>query len=315
MNSETSFKRMRKGLVTGLGSALLALAMVGCSADSNDPTLPGNGGGGGGGGGPNPATTENCAVPVSTLCVLGGSEHGHGLVDELLSPNGPLGPIAGALDAQDLTNALQTLLENDDGSLTTLLTDLFVNGQLQEGLTALLLPNEAGEGGLANILQNLLMGSEEGQGLLALVQDDVPGLLQALLLSGSEANCQAPLGTLCLIAGEGSDQVGLVDLLLTSEGLLGALSPTLGEDVTDDVVALLGDLLESNGALADLVSNLFAGGHLAEGLQALLIGDPEGGIPSGLLAALENTFSGLGDILGDIGDFVGNLLGLGGGGL
>lgn len=306
MKTHDFIRSAGKGLLTGLTATLLAITLAGCQADSDNPI---NGGGNGGGGsGSGPADLTNCAVPVATICVLGGDQHGHGLVEELLDPNGPLGPIAGEINVDNLTGALTTLLANDDGSLAGILQGLIAEGQLQEGLELLLL-GQNGSGGLADSLQNLLLGDNEGGGLTGLLgPEGVQGLVQALLLDGTSSDCQAPLGTLCLIAGEGSGQQGLVDLLLLEDGVLAALSDQLTQE---QLVAILGDTLESNGSLAGLVTGLIADGQLADGLQALLVGDPDAGVQGGLLQAIQDTLGNLGGIVEDLIGVVGSLLGLG----
>lgn len=304
MKTPDFVRRTGKGLLTGLAVTLLAFTLAGCQADSDSPINDG----GNGGTGPGPADLTNCAVPVATICVLGGDEHGHGLVEELLAPTGPLGPIAGEINVDNLTAALTTMLTNDDGSLAGLLTGLLAEGQLQEGLQLLLL-GENGSGGLADSLQDLLLGDDEGGGLVGLLgPEGVLGLVQALLLDGTSTDCQAPLGTLCLVAGEGTDQQGLLDLLLLEGGVLASLSDQLTQE---QLVAILGDTLESNGSLADLVTGLIAEGQLAEGLQALLIGDPDAGVQSGLLQTIQATLGGLGGLVEDLIGVVGSLLGLG----
>ena len=92
--------------------------------------------------------------------------------------------------------------------------------------------------------------------------------------------------------------------------MLGGLTPTLTEEATDELVATLGNLLESNGALADLVNGLFQEGQLVEGLQVLLMGSPEDEIQSGLVDLLEGSVGNLGTVLAEVVDnLVGNLLG------
>lgn len=282
-----------------------AAALTGCDAQGDGSLLDNPGGG--------ITDTSHCQVPLGdSLCVLGGEDHPGGLVDVLLAPDGPLGPIAGAIDTSELTNALTQLLEND-GTLSSVVQGLLADGQLTEALNLLLVGlDPSGDSGLAAILSGVLLPNDEGQGLLALFgEDGIQGLVMALLVDGASSDCQAPLGTLCLIAGSGSDQVGLVDLLLTSDGLLGALSPTLTTGVTDDVVAILGDLLQSNGALSDLVNGLVQQGHLAEALQVLLIGEPDQGIQSGLVQALNNLLGGLGSVVDDLITFLSGILGAG----
>lgn len=295
--------------------ALAAIFLVGCEANGVDAGLGGGGGGGGGDLNVPPgslADTTNCASAVSGLCVLGGESHPGGIVDLLLAPEGPLGPIASAIDVSALTNTLTVLLSSDDGTLAGLVRGLTADGQVTEALLLLLIGEDGqGQGAIAETLVNLLLPNEEGTGLLALIGGldggGVVGFLQALLLGGEgNPECQAPLGTLCLIAGEG-DQQGLIDILLTSGGLAGSLSQTLTQEVLDDLVATLGDLLASDGSLTGLVQGLFAEGHLIEGLSVLLRGtDGEGGLS--LLEIIEGTLSGLGGIVTDVLGFVRGLL-------
>ena len=294
--------------------ALAAIFLVGCEANGVDA---GGGGGGGGGGDLTPpagslADTTNCASAVSGLCVLGGESHPGGIVDLLLAPEGPLGPIAGAINVDALANTLTVLLTSDDGTLAGLVRGLTADGQVTEALLLLLIGEDGqGQGAIAETLVNLLLPNEEGTGLLALIGGldggGVVGFLQALLLGGEgNPECQAPLGTLCLIAGEG-DQQGLIDILLTSSGLVGSLSQNLTQQELDDLVATLGNLLASDGSLTGLVQGLFAEGHLIEGLSVLLMGtDGEGGLS--LLEIIEGTLSGLGGIVTDVLGFVRGLL-------
>jgi|GEM_PF-1219982 len=296
--------------------ALAAIFLVGCEANGVDAGLGGGGGGGGGGDLTPPpgslADTTNCASAVSGLCVLGGESHPGGIVDLLLAPEGPLGPIAGAINVDALVNTLTVLLTSDDGTLAGLVRGLTADGQVLEALLLLLVGEDGqGQGAIAETLVNLLLPNEEGTGLLALIGGldggGVVGFLQALLLGGEgNPECQAPLGTLCLIAGEG-DQQGLIDILLTSSGLVGSLSQNLTQQELDDLVATLGDLLASDGSLRGLVQGLFAEGHLIEGLSVLLRGtDGEGGLS--LLEIIEGTLSGLGGIVTDVLGFVRGLL-------
>lgn len=283
----------KKKLALGL-MFVAGLALSGCDAQGDGSTIGNNGGG--------ITNTNNCAVPLgTTLCVLGGDKHDGGLVDVLLAEDGPLGPIAGAIDTSELTTALTDLLEND-GTLASLVTGLLMNGQLTDALKYLLLGTDgSGSNGLAAILSGVLLPNEEGQGLLALFgEDGIQGLVMALLVDGTDSKCQAPLGTLCLIAGSNTNQTGLVDLLLTSDGLVGSLSPTLATGVTDDVVKILGDMLESNGSLSDLLTGLIQKGQLAEALKVLLVGEPDNNVQSGLVQALSNLLGGLGATVDDL---------------
>ena len=179
-----------------------------------------------------------------------------------------------------------------------------MEGQLQAGLTELLTGGEDGEGGLADILSDLLIGTEEGQGLAALLgENGVQGLITALLVEPTDPDCQVPLGTLCLITGDGNQQ-GLVDVLITEDGALAQISDNLSQD---ELVAILANTLESDGSLQDLVTGLIQDGQLAEGLQALLIGDPDAGVPSGLVQALQGLLNP--DLVTDLVDFLAGLLG------
>lgn len=296
--------------------ALAAIFLVGCEANGVDAGLGGGGGGDGGGDLNVPpgsiADITNCAAPVSGLCVLGGESHPGGIVDLLLAPEGPLGPIASAIDVSALGNVVTVLLSNDDGTLAGLVRGLTADGQVTEALLLLLIGEDGqGQGAIAETLVNLLLPNEEGTGLLALIGDadggGVVGFLQALLLGGeNNPECQAPLGTLCLIAGEG-DQQGLLDILLTSSGLVGSLSQNLTQQELDDLVATLGNLLASDGSLTGLVQGLIADGHLLEGLSVLLMGtEGEGGLS--LLEIIEGTLTGLGGIVTDVLGFVRGLL-------
>ncbi|MGB0212995.1 hypothetical protein [Algiphilus sp.] len=292
-----------------IGALALAGVLTGCAQGGEDDTGVGPGtppGSGGGGGIPG---VENCSVPLGGVCVLGGTAGGDGLVDELLAEGGALAPIADNINTEDLEAALETLLAND-GNLASLVGGLLMEGQLQAGLTELLTGGEDGEGGLADILADLLIGSDQGDGLVALLgQEGVTGLVQSLLINGTiDPDCQANLGTICLIAGEDSGKDGLVDLLITEDGALTAISDNLSQD---NLVQILANLLESNGNLANLVQGLLAEGQLVEGLQALLIGDPDAGEPSGLVQAVQSLLdpSLVTELLG----FLGGLLGVGGG--
>lgn len=252
---------------------------------------------------PSVLNLENCRVPVSNLCVIGGNMHSGGIVDILLRPTGPLGPLAGEINADDLVEAIATLLQNDDGSLNAILTGLITDGQLQEALELLILGDAQGNGDLQDIISALLLG-DNGGGLVGILgPQGVAGLLQALFIDGTSDACQANLGTLCLVGGD-SDHIGLVDLLLLEGGVLEALSDELTQE---EIAQILGDTLESDGALANLVANLFAQGQLADGLTALLIGDAD--TQGGLAQAIEDTLGNLGDIVEDILAFISRLLG------
>ncbi|WP_420427020.1 hypothetical protein [Algiphilus sp.] len=253
---------------------------------------------------PSVLNLQDCRVPVSNLCLIGGDNHSGGIVDILLRPTGPLGPLAGEINAEDLVEAIATLLENDDGSLNAILTGLITDGQLQEALELLLLGDGQGNGDLQDIIGSLLLGDGSGGGLAGILgPDGVAGLVEALLTDGTADACQANLGTLCLIGGD-SDHIGLVDLLLLDGGVLEALSDELTQE---ELVEILGDTLESNGALAELVANLIQGGQLEEGLTALLVGD--GSDQGGLVQAVQNTVDNLDTIIEDILSFIGRLTG------
>lgn len=297
---------MRKMQFVAVGALAFAGLLAGC-AQSGDDTQgigPGSPGGGGGGGGVNgPGDVANCSVPLGGVCVLAGSEGTDGLVDDLLRDGGALAPIADNINTEDLENALQTLLASD-GDLESLVTNLLMEGQLEEGLMELLTGGEDGAGGLADILADLLMGTEEGEGLAALLgEDGVQGLVTALLVEPTDPDCQVPLGTLCLITGDGSQQ-GLVDVLITEDGALAQISQNLSQD---ELVAILSNTLESDGSLQDLVTGLIQDGQLAAGLEALLIGDPDAGVQSGLVQALEGLLTP--DLVTNLVDTIASLLG------
>jgi len=281
---------MRKTRFFAVGALAFAGLMAGCAQSGDDTQGVGPGGPGGSGGsdgGNVPGDVANCSVPLGGVCVLAGSEGSDGLVDDLLRDGGALAPIADNINTDDLENALQTLLASD-GNLQSLVTNLLLEGQLQAGLTELLTGGEDGEGGLADILADLLIGTEEGEGLAALLgENGVQGLITALLVEPADPDCQVPLGTLCLITGDGSQQ-GLVNVLITEDGALAQISQNLSQD---ELVAILANTLESDGSLQDLVTGLLVDGQLAEGLQALLIGDPDAGVQSGLVQALEGLLS------------------------
>ncbi|WP_420427266.1 hypothetical protein [Algiphilus sp.] len=298
---------MRKTRFFAVGALAFAGLMAGCAQSGDDtqgvgpgspPGAPGNGGGVNG-----PGDVANCSVPLGGVCVLAGSEGSDGLVDDLLRDGGALAPIADNINTEDLENALQTLLASD-GDLESLVTNLLMEGQLEEGLMELLTGGEDGEGGLADILADLLVGTDEGEGLAALLgEDGVQGLVTALLVEPTDPDCQVPLGTLCLITGDGSQQ-GLVDVLITEDGALAQISQNLSQD---ELVAILSNTLESDGSLQDLVTGLIQDGQLAAGLEALLIGDPDAGVQSGLVQALEGLLTP--DLVTDLVDLVAGLLG------
>ncbi len=251
---------------------------------------------------------ENCSTPVSNICVLGGDDHNGGLVDVLLDPEtGPLAPIASNIGGADaLTDRLVDLLQNDDGSLASVLEGLFLEGNLQEGLQTLILGDDEGNGGLQTIVTELLMGDENGgaglEGLLG--EDGVTGLLEALLIEPqNNPNCQAPLGTICLVGTD--EQQGIVDLLLEDGGALSGLGLE-----QQDLVDTLGDLLENDSTLADTVQALLVEGQLEQGLTALLLGDPDNGEAPGLITALENILNPEEGLIPGLVCTVGGLLGL-----
>lgn len=253
---------------------------------------------------PSVLNLQDCRVPVSSLCVIGGTNHSGGVVDILLRPTGPLGPLAGEINAEDLVEAVATLLENDDGSLNAILTGLITDGQLQEALELLLLGDAQGNGDLQDIIGAMLIGDPSGGGLVGILgPQGVTGLVQALLTDGTTDDCQANLGTLCLVGGDSSN-IGLVDLLLLDGGVLDSISDELSQE---EIAEILGDTLESDGALANLVANLFTEGQLAEGLTALLIGEDEE--QAGLVQAIQNTVGDLDAIVEDILAFIGRLTG------
>lgn len=297
---------MRKSQFLAVGALAFAGLLAGCaqSGDDTQGVGPGSPSGNGGNGGTNgPGDVANCSVPLGGMCVLAGSEGSDGLVDDLLRDGGALAPIADNINTEDLENALQTLLASD-GDLESLVTNLLMEGQLEEGLMELLTGGDDGEGGLADILADLLMGTEEGEGLAELLgEDGVQGLVTALLVEPTDPDCQVPLGTLCLITGDGSQQ-GLVDVLITEDGALAQISQNLSQD---ELVAILSNTLESDGSLQDLVTGLIQDGQLQAGLEALLIGDPDAGVQSGLVQALEGLLTP--DLITDLVDTIAGLLG------
>lgn len=277
-----------------------ALALGGCQADGDPSDLDDRG--------DDIVDVANCQVPVGQrLCVLGGDDHPGGIVDVLLDTNGPLGPIAGAVDASALTDVLEDMLEND-GDLVSLLTNLFANGQLQEGLQRLLLGDAQGNGGLAEFGNDLLLGNDEADGLRGLFgEDGIVGLLEALAMGGGGSECKAPIGTLCLISDDDDRRSGLINLLAADDGALAALSPRLGE-ITDDLVTILGDMLQSNGSLPDLFTQAIEEGNLAAGLELLLLGTEDSAEP-GLVTFLENLLSSTPTIVTQIIDALTSLFG------
>lgn len=234
----------------------------------------------------NVADLTNCATPAAGICVLGGEDHPGGLVDVLLDDEtGPLAPIAGNIGGADaLAERLEDLLNNDDGSLESILTSL-AEGNLQDGLQALVLGDEDGNGGLQDIVTELLMGNDNGEGGLENLvggEDGVAGLLEALLIEPqNNPDCQSSLGTVCLVGTD--NQQGVVDLLLEDGGALSGLGLEQQE-----LVDTLGDLLENDSTLGNTVENLLINGQLEEGLTTLLLGDPDNGESPGLITALEN---------------------------
>lgn len=253
-----------------------------------------------------PRNLTNCASQVSGLCVLGGEGHDEGLADLLLDQNnGPIAPLASQIGGVDeLAGVLETLLENDDGELLTLVENLIVEGNLAEGLEQLLIS----EKGLRSILPDLLAGDGEGdgglEGLLA-SDEGVKGLLEALLIPGDEgepdASCVSYVGTVCMVAADGSERKGLLELLVASDSELGKQGIS-----ADELVETLGKILGEEQDLGSTVAGLFADGRLAEGLQALLIGDDENAPV--LITTLESVVGGL---VGGLGNIIGGLLGLG----
>jgi|GEM_PF-2566285 len=254
--------------------------------------------------GEGPIDVVNCASNVSGLCILGGEGNNEGLVDLLLDDeNGPLAPLAGQIGGKEkLANALETLLENDDGELTTLLENLFLEGNLQKGLEQLLISDQ----GLQSILPELLMGDDEGNaGLEELLagEDGARGLLEALLIPADESSgeCASALGNVCLVAPEGGDKKGVLDLLLGDDSELGSQGLS-----TQALVDALSTTLGENPDLGQTVAGLFMDGNLQAGLEELFLGDDEKG--PALLTTLENLGTGIVEGLCNV---LGGLLGLG----
>lgn len=246
----------------------------------------------------------DCTAPAAGICVLDSS--GGGLVNVLL--NGPLAPIADNLGGKDeLVTVLTNLLENDDGSLGSIVKGLIQDGQLQEALKTLLLDEQ---NGLRTILPELLTGLPD------LLTDGVGGLVEALATGTDTSACDAAVGTVCLV-GSG-DTVGVLDLLIGDDGYLNSVGLS-----QQQLVDVLGNTLESgDGSLQGLVQGLFQEGQLQAGLKALLIGNEDTGGSPGLLNALQsvgaNLASGLVNTLatllgvdpgsvGNLGDLLGSL--------
>lgn len=282
-----------------LGCMLVTtMALTGCQADGDGTVGPATGIGGGG----SPDGTGTCEVPVGEICVAGGAGSTQALLDELLSPSGPLASLAAPLApvSEDLQDAVVTLLQND-GDLASLLTNLLQgsNGKapnLELALAALL------DGGLSEILTDLL----SPENIVLLGDDGLGGVVVGLLQSSGDDNCQAAVSTLCLIGGDGG-KTGLLDALITDDGALADLAANLA---LDDLVGTLGDLLESDGSLPDLIRGLFEEGQLIEGLQVLLDPERQGSLGDAIGDLLlgqnrdsdliEQLLNGLGNVLGSV---------------
>lgn len=251
----------------------------------------------------------DCSTPAAGICVLGGDNHNGGLADVLLDDDsGPLAPIAGNIGGRSaLADRLEDLLQNDDGSLASILEGLIADGNLQEGLQVLLLGDDQGNGGLQDIVTELLLGNSGGDGgLEGLLGDDggVAGLLQALLIEPeNNPDCQSSLGTVCLVGT--TDQEGVLDLLLEDGGALSGLGLSQQE-----LVDTLGDTLANDGSLANTVEGLLADGQLQEGLTELLLGDPDNGGSPGLIGVLEGLLDPSDGLVAGLACTVGALLGL-----
>lgn len=238
--------------------------------------------------GTGPTDVLNCSAQVSGLCVLGGPGNPNGLVDLLLdSGKGPLAPLVGQIGGkEELVAVLETLLDNEDGELASLVENLIIGGNLFEGLEQLLISDK----GLQSILPDLLIGNGESGGLQGLLASDdgARGLLQALLIPADSTNseCASPLGSVCLVATEGSGQKGVLDLLLGDESQLGQQGLS-----TQALVDALATTLGGNPDLGQTVAGLFLDGNLQAGLEELLLGNDEKG--PALLKTLENLGKGL----------------------
>lgn len=238
--------------------------------------------------GTGPTDVLSCSARVSGLCLLGGPGNPNGLVDLLLADNvGPLAPLASQIGGKEkLAAVLETLLENPDGELATLVENLIIGGNLAEGLEQLLISDK----GLQSVLPELLMGSGEGGGLQELLvgEEGARGLLQALLIPADSTNgeCASPLGNVCLVAAEGSGKHGVLDLILGADSQLGQQGFS-----TQALVDALATTLGGNPDLGQTVAGLFIDGNLQAGLEELFLGNSEKG--PALLKTLEDLGKGL----------------------
>lgn len=120
---------------------------------------------------------DACKSAIGTVCLVGGEDK-HGLLEALLDDNGYLGQEG--LSEQELVNILAGITAGD-GSLGDLVNGLFMEGQLQDGLEALLI-GEIGEGGMpgiAGVLADTLGGAPELVGnVLAGLLGGAPGDLE-----------------------------------------------------------------------------------------------------------------------------------------
>lgn len=292
-----TYELMKKALAAGVVAVSIGLA--GCHADGDNTVGPGNGVGGGG----SSDGTGNCVVPLGEVCVSGGSGSTNALLDDALAAGGPLASLAGPLSGvtDELQTAIQNLLEND-GDLASLVTNLLqgTDGKepnLQLALAALL------DGGLEDILTDLL-SAQTLQNLLG--EEGVTGVVKGLLQSSGDDKCQAAVSTVCLIGGDGG-KTGLVDALITENGALADLAANLA---LDDLVGTLGDLLESDGTIGDLVSGLLQEGQLMAALEKLLDPNQEGSLADTLGDLLlgqgrdqnlvQQLLNGLGNLVGKV---------------
>lgn len=116
----------------------------------------------------------NCQAALSTICLLGGNGGKMGLLDAIITDDGALADLAANLAVDDLSGTLADLLENNDGSLQTLVGNLFAEGHLMEGLQTLLDPNQ--QGSLVDALGDLLAGDPRNSDKGDLIQQLLNGI-------------------------------------------------------------------------------------------------------------------------------------------